>query len=411
MTDQDQHQEPQRGARPSFSSFWKKGKDKLRGKEIKFVQQGTQEQQQHFQSSESPESSGRSPDNKQQNASDKAKIRRAQVRRAQIQHRQRKAEYVKQLELDVSHFRELISLTEIESEGLRNENETIRVKLRGAGVVIPASISHGQSQPTPLGADMEIDSLLNPDASLGTQPLNPTTPHEYGPVDNSPVANPDTPEMFANINIEDITVTLKEDPMLGTPVFNVSSSSGNSNHASPSASDGEGQLTPAQEHMAINFILALEHICWNHFWLGDFPGHHEHSEKAMGHTLMASTFCMADAPESVFMGRKAGLVPQTCKAITGPLGPPVNFQWSTAGISLDSLHNLALSLNPGDLELTPVQAWFELARRYSIDKLLDPLTLDALKREMNGVVKCLHFGAVIERQAFESVTNRVLGPP
>ena len=206
-----------------------------------------------------PESSGRSPDKQQENATAKAKARRAQVRRAQIQHRQRKAEYVKQLELDVSHFRELISLTEIESEGFRNENAAMKAKLRGVGVVIPASVSpQDQPQSTPLGATVGTESLLNPSMALAMQPLNPTTPQSYSPIDidNSPQPDPDTPEMFANINIDDITVTLKEDPMLGTPVFNVSSSSGYSSHASPSVSDGEKQLSPAQEHMAINFILA-----------------------------------------------------------------------------------------------------------------------------------------------------------
>ena len=156
---------------------------------------------------------------------------------------------------------------------------------------------------------------------------------------------------------------------------------------------------------------SLEHICWNHFFIGDFPGHHECSDIAMGHTLMASTFCMAEAPEPVFMGRKVTGAPTECKKTKAPTGNLVNFQWSTTGISLDSLHNLALSLNPGDLELTPVQAWFELASRYSTDRLLDPQTLQVLSREMNGVVKCLHFGAVLEREAFESVANRVLGPP
>jgi hypothetical protein len=35
--------------------------------------------------------------------------------------------------------------------------------------------------------------------------------------------------------------------------------------------------------------------------------------------------------------------------------------------------------------------------------------LDGLKRELVGVVKCPHFGAWMERGAFESVVGRVLG--
>jgi hypothetical protein len=61
------------------------------------------------------------------------------------------------------------------------------------------------------------------------------------------------------------------------------------------------------------------------------------------------------------------------------------------------------------LELTPVQAWFELAGRYPPEVLLREDVLGALKRELAPVVKCPHFGAVMEREAYESVVGRVLG--
>jgi hypothetical protein len=42
--------------------------------------------------------------------------------------------------------------------------------------------------------------------------------------------------------------------------------------------------------------------------------------------------------------------------------------------------------------------------------LLKPDTLATLKRELAPAVKCPFYGAWIEREAFESVVGRVLGP-
>lgn len=55
--------------------------------------------------------------------------RRAQVRKAQVQHRQRKANYVKQLESDIAGVREQIEHAERERRTLRVENQAIRAQL------------------------------------------------------------------------------------------------------------------------------------------------------------------------------------------------------------------------------------------------------------------------------------------
>jgi hypothetical protein len=116
---------------------------------------------------------------------------------------------------------------------------------------------------------------------------------------------------------------------------------------------------------------------------------------------MASTFCMSNAPDSVYKDRK-----QVKK--TNAKVPALSWQGSS-GLTLANLYGLASSLNPGDKELTPVQAWFELASQYHHNLLLDPAVLESLKREFVGVVKCVHFGALMERSAFESVVGRVIG--
>lgn len=182
-------------------------------------------------------------------------------------------------------------------------------------------------------------------------------------------------------------------------------------------------------------IPRLEHICWNHF-------HSEHNiahrvlqtvtNEGTGHTLMASAYCMATAPESIYKDRKAlpssitpeqvacpSMLPPTPPEGTTTVGssssssPSPTLAWSAPRISLQNLRGLASSLNPGDLELTPVQAWFELADRYPVALLVPEgpgSTLATFKKELRGLVKCLHYGAVIEREAFESVVSRIMDP-
>ncbi|KAK7431099.1 hypothetical protein QQZ08_002380 [Neonectria magnoliae] len=409
--------------RPSFSTFWKKTKEVLHGNRVEFVQHGKQNHDAH--SSKSPEAGSESSPAKPLTASEKAKLRRAQVRRAQVQHRQRKAEYVKQLELDVSHFRELIALTEGEAAELGKDNDAMRAQLQLLGITTSVAARQHEKQPQPQttpmdmeGIEAQIDRLLDPNQDILGLPA-------VGQIDSLPQQSqqpPQTTDMFGDINIDDIVVTLKKDDELRTPVFSVRSSSSNpsvsnpspGNTTSPPTSEGDMQLSVEQEQMAINFILSLEHICWDHFWLGDYPEHQHHSNQAKGHTLMASTFLMASAPEAVYMGRKRISSASQC-GVRRLVGidytyPAVYYEWPSPRISLAALHGLASSLNPGDAELTPIQAWFELADRYPMEVLLDAQLLNELSRELDGVVKCLVFGAMMERDAFESVVGRVLGP-
>lgn len=120
---------------------------------------------------------------------------------------------------------------------------------------------------------------------------------------------------------------------------------------------------------------------------------------------------MANAPLDVFGDRKLVSSATSChnRRTLGldPYVPPVHLEWPSPRISLSSLYGLAQSLNPGDLEITPVQAWFELSSRFDKSLLLE--RLDLLGTELMGVSKCLEFGAVMERSSFESVVERVYG--
>ena len=125
---------------------------------------------------------------------------------------------------------------------------------------------------------------------------------------------------------------------------------------------------------------------------------------------MASSIALSTAPQQVFkqLGKTQRNLWFTPSALqSNPISGDIN--WNSTGLSLHSLHGLATSLNPGDKEITPVQAWFELAQGFDIDLLLNPAVIDHLKRGFHGVVKCAHYGATMERGAFESVVGRVIG--
>lgn len=403
-----------KGSRPSFSTFWKKTKQVLHGNRVEFVRPAKQSRD-AVQSSESPDAGSETSPAKPLTASEKAKLRRAQVRRAQVQHRQRKAEYVKKLELDITHFRELIALTEGEAGDLKKENEAMRAQAQLFGITVSAAAWENSQQPVSMeGVEAHIDRLLDPNQQAPSLAAS----QAFGQVDTLPQQPAEATDMFGHIDIDDIIVSLKKNDQLPTPVFSVRSSTSNpsvsnqsSSATSPPTSEGDYQLSLDQEQMAVNFILSLEHCCWDHFCLGDYPDHQQQSDDFRGHTLMASTFCMARAPEAVYLDRKNISATSDCGTGRG-VGkiPPFYYEWPSTRISLASLLGLASSLNPGDKEITPIQAWFELADRYPITVFLDPQLLQVLSRELNGVVKCLYFGAVMEREAFESVVGRVLGP-
>ena len=201
---------------------------------------------------------------------DKAQVRRAQVRKAQIQHRQRKAEYIRKLEEDVAQYRELITRAEHQSQLLSKENEAFKEKLRQAGA------SHVVSQATPW-MDQQVhqqqDHLMQQQRQQPPLATQPSFAQETDPEpmrmqfeaqnlqDNTTAAIPQpTGELFGNIDLEALTVTLSVDETLGTPCFNVSSATSGSSSFNATSSAGSEpdihQLSPAQEQMAVNFILA-----------------------------------------------------------------------------------------------------------------------------------------------------------
>jgi hypothetical protein len=309
-------------------------------------------------------------------ALDKAQLRRAQVRKAQIQHRQRKANYVKQLEIDVARIRDLIADAQREAQALRKENSAMKARLQKR----PAAPVKTVEIPVPVPLPAEEQPLFVMD----------TIDSGYGP------------------GLEEITMTLDFDDTMNAPSFRISSSPSSSHYESSNqslyfsdtTSPGIPDTTPGQTQEAINFILALEHICRDHF--------HPSPGKIPGHSLMASALALRTAPPEIFTAasRTSPLLRSPRPADVPPQG---ECSWQATGLTLHSLYGLACSISDAELELTPVQAWFELMGRYPPEVLLREDVLGALKRELAPVVKCPHFGAVMEREAYESVVGRVLG--
>ncbi|KAK0731654.1 hypothetical protein B0H67DRAFT_82294 [Lasiosphaeris hirsuta] len=343
---------------------------------------------------------------KKTSAQEKAQARRAQVRKAQIQHRQRKENYVKQLEMDVAELRASIAKAQEETQAIMRENDAIRAQIRSQAAaassnflatspnlaVTPRSVPGGPGS----AAASEMDLALDLGFKLDPQDL------------------------------DDITMSLAFDEAMGLPSYRVSNSP--SSHYStpntapltpdPTAPAG-CSLTPSQTQEAINFILALEHNCRDHFLPSyNEPSTDDPSAIETGHVLMATSLGLRTAPDPVFReAARTGRGPWSPVQrpdlyndginIAAPVEP---IAWQAPDLTLQNLYGLACAVNSAsELEITPVQAWFELADRFPMEVLLRKDVLEALKREFVGVVKCPHYGAQIERGAFESIVGRVLG--
>ncbi|KAI1093584.1 hypothetical protein F5B19DRAFT_112302 [Rostrohypoxylon terebratum] len=430
-------------SRPSFTDYWKRTKEAARS--ITFVSSGPEAQA-------GPSKDGNdngNANNGQESDLNKAKARRAQVRKAQIQHRERKANYTKQLEMDVVRLRDLIEQTERQSAAIRTENETIRRRLNLGPALAPGA---GPALEFPLSQPEYTVSLFSASDSV-----------------NSP---------------------LYQVQRMPTPSSSSARSVGGGEFVDASGLPGSVlgiSMTQEQVDHAINFILGLEHICWDHF----HPSYYNHNEydpegKENGHMLMASALALRSAPTEAWeliaaeKERRRQADPNaagSCSAGAGasgapippapaptataptydpnylnpnanttltswPLPPPANHQspnphhvesytqttnTSTSitslpppitpnpttepALTLESLYNLATTLNPASCpELAPVQAWFEIARLYGGAVALNAALMDRVRAELAPSVDCLHFGAVISRAAFEGAVERVLGP-
>ncbi|KAK3900040.1 hypothetical protein C8A05DRAFT_36338, partial [Staphylotrichum tortipilum] len=230
MADQGSGGDDPNSSRPSFAGFWNKSKDALGARRIRFVESNP--------GGGGGDSSGTQDGAPAGAALDKAQLRRAQVRKAQTQHRQRKANYVKQLEMDVARIRDMMEAAERDTRSLIDENKLMRTRIQHAIT----------SKAVPLSLDQRVSILR--EIPEPAQLSGATTESVPAPQDSEPVP---------------VTVTLGFDEVINAPAFYISSppptavpSQQPSKEPSPNPVDDDGlpELTPTQTHAAINFILA-----------------------------------------------------------------------------------------------------------------------------------------------------------
>ncbi|KAI8965814.1 hypothetical protein F5Y11DRAFT_311493 [Daldinia sp. FL1419] len=385
--------------RPSFTDYWRRTKEAAR--HITFVASNPDQSAGPKKTDANPEGS---TEQSEQSAQAKALARRQQVRKAQKQHRQRKVNYTKQLEMDIAKLRDLIEQTERDSLVLRGENEVIRRRLLGKGVPVPAP--QIAPVPPPLNCGSEV-SL--PEFTINLIALNEALDKPMFQVQR--VSSPSSwPSLSGFANDQ-------------TP-------SGTSSGFGDAGVGGRRVLTQSETDHAINFILELERVCWNHF----HPSMYDHNDydpaaTEHGHSLMVSAMALRSAPPEAWAqisaekDRQASQTqthshshshppPPTAKPITSFPSPPS----PSNPLTLSNLLGLATALNPNpseSAELAPVQAWFEIARLYGgVAALLhDTQRLARLRAELAAAVECVQYGAVIRRADLEGTLERVLGPP
>jgi hypothetical protein len=125
-----------------------------------------------------------------------------------------------------------------------------------------------------------------------------------------------------------------------------------------------------------------------------------------GHALMASSIALQHATPDIFT--RIDAVNAVIKSNPHCNPDTHDIEWQSVGLSLESLYGLAMTLNPPDRELAPVQAWFEIVQIYGPDIALDRQIIEGLTRGFKGMVRCLNFGAVIQREVFDNIVENVV---
>ena len=225
------------------------------------------EGQQSGEAAHSSEELGQSPDgSSNRTAKEKAQVRRAQVRRAQIQHRKRKADYMRQLELDIDMLRDLITTTEQDMKNIQKDNEDIRMQLgivqvvrnersainvgagavgfsggggvggEGGGANMDTTMSDvpvvAVTPAPPRRADAAAadgTAVGNTTSSLSPLSISPnntasgTSPSGTGHTSTSYDSIDSPSSMFTGIDLDEINVSVVLDEAVGNPVYQISS--------------------------------------------------------------------------------------------------------------------------------------------------------------------------------------------
>ncbi|KAK2850630.1 hypothetical protein FQN49_005479 [Arthroderma sp. PD_2] len=341
-----------------------------------------------------PRRRGPKPDSKP------AQTRRQELnRQAQRTHRERKEQYIRALEVEISRLREgytndvngaNLSIMQHRQalEELKEENRVLREALASHGINVEAELekrkaaTHTTPQGSSYGGSTSVSqSQTAPDVGgmnyLGT-PETSISPGRSPGTTMSDVAQQHTAG--------------SSNPYFGSPIPQPGAGSG----LSSDGISGESTVvsnTPGvfdvDPQLGIDFVLHLEKPCNGHLEFLCRRAHDDDNQEAVsGHMLMATC-----PPGSVIATTERG---QLYPTKTYDL-PPAN---------LNTLLNLSKQLVTDD-EITPIMA-LQLLRNHEAYSYLTKEDVAHMMDDLAAKVRCYGFGAVLENFEFMDSLNSVL---
>ncbi|KAL8853336.1 MAG: hypothetical protein Q9221_001812 [Calogaya cf. arnoldii] len=279
--------------------------------------------------------------------------RREQVRHAQRTHRQRTQNYIKTLEEEVVRLRGSEGELKSENKKLSSQVNVLRTALVLADVPLPAGFE-GSPQSTQL-------SSLGPELPASISFRTDSSNHQRLHVD--------WPTQSQN---QSASTTAPHAPTGGAPGYSHNhgglNPQGKPLPVLPQDFDTTYEHPPPEmaswtldtHEVAVDFVLALEHVCMGHI---PHPANAPSTEPT-NHALLMSTALSAKGP--------------------GP--PQLNSSWSADGSMIKDLLNLASAINLQG-EITPVEAWHRL-REYPGFSRLDKWAFEMIKARLSASVQC-----------------------
>ncbi|KPI41037.1 uncharacterized protein AB675_7962 [Cyphellophora attinorum] len=307
--------------------------------------------------------------------------RREQVRRAQRTHRDRKATYVKALELEVAK--------------LRAKDAHASEDLRQAHIVIQRLQNLLMQYGIPVGPEIfQVDNAMATIELVGRPPFGQSLHAQIPSIpvfDHSipaPHISTTTPTQRASSTGGGSDVLLAtaidEKPSFGFDAATEASSSAQTIIMHPHGLDSV--------QVGINFVLALEHPCLYHHSIPSVPML-AHGYMGTGHSLMLSSPIMEHSPSYSLNPLK--------------MGWPRGAKWNVPAIELEKLLTFSEEIEL-EGEVTPVQVW-NVVKRHPKFESMTAEKLEAFRDALLPSVKCLGFGAVIEQGFFETQLETAMG--
>ncbi|KAL8712852.1 MAG: hypothetical protein Q9220_003060 [cf. Caloplaca sp. 1 TL-2023] len=262
-------------------------------------------------------------------------------------HRQRTQNYIKTLESEVVRLRGSEGELLQQNHKLENQVSILRTALILAEVPLPAGFegSPQLAQPQSLASDMPST------VSYKRDDLNHQRLHiDWAKPAQGPGAGPQALTGSRYDSRDWNSAGPKPLPNLPQDF--------NSTYDNPLPGMASKKLDTAE--VAVDFVLALEHICMAHLpHPADQP-----SENPSNHALMMSTAIVSRAPNP----------------------PQVNTSWTANGAMIKELLNLSSAISL-DGEITPVEAWHRL-RQHPAFSRLNRNAIDKIKADLSASVRC-----------------------